>query len=423
MYFQDNLIGYSDNLKKYIEGIEYLYNAELAIAGEITGYKDVTINIGMQSFVANSIYVTNTLANLFHRDLGNGGDGFTPFAFYGDAGTTPSNNARNGFIVSRSGAWTDTYITSNSPSLSHSTSSTAGNTITVTAPADSAPLTSIRVYAIGHSATATFRVRVNGGAWSSALTITSGTNVARRISHTISATGAYVLDFEVVSGTVNLAGVELLSTQNGVRINNLGASGARIDHWTAISASQSDANLKALDADITVLIANGNDANKNSNITPTQYGVNLGVYLDRLLASLLYNQGTTNPYASAKPTSILFCAVPQNKRIKYDPNNPTHVTDWGNGSGAGGDNYNTDDLSAYAAVARRICAEKKVAFLDLQAITPPHFTTIDYANYGHNTFYNIYNPDGIHPAGSSGLIPLLIYQVLRNSNYYRLMTT
>lgn len=381
-----------------IQGLEHLFNSNLRIAGCKAGYRELTINLIGQSFFANSVYITNTLASILHSEFGNGADGYVPFGFYGST-PDPSNNARNSFIVSRTGSWTDTYLTSNSPSLSHTTSSTVGNTITVTAPADSAPLSSIRVYAIGHSATATFRVRVNGGAWSSALTISSGTNISRRISHTISATGAYVLDFEVVSGTVNLSGVELLaSSVTGVKINNLGASGARIDHWTSISASQFDANLKALEADLTIMCFGGNDAKKNSNISVAQFGINLGTLIDRVQASMLYDYNTTNIYSSAKPTSLLYAIVPQNYRIKYDPNNAEHVADY---AGAGNEDYNTDNLSVYALEAEKICKNKGVAFVNLQEICPP-LPTINYADYGHETFYNIYISDGIHPSGSGG---------------------
>ncbi|WP_421907123.1 hypothetical protein [Mameliella sp.] len=198
-------------------------------------------------------YFRGSLAKALHDVFGIAGLGFVGFQFFGvpDAPPWVSGSNQPGGVKSGgggaailgcarfdlvpypalSGSWTGVNAgpsANGTPSIGHVTSSTAGDQVSFSwsgATHDGADL-----YYPGLNA-GVVRYSWDGGAtWEASLNLTAGGPAKVALSN-VPGTSSGSLVFDVVSGTVDLSGVDLKSTADGVRFHALSAPGSNSSHW------------------------------------------------------------------------------------------------------------------------------------------------------------------------------------------------
>src|ERR1700754_317857 len=109
--------------------------------------------------------------------------------------------------------------------------------------------------------------RWNGGTWCrlalSAAGNRHGCHVAALQGY--APVGAWTLDLRVVSGMVELAGIEHRSGQPGIRMHNLGAGGSGVRHWSDVDARAWARAFEAFGCDTVLALFGTND---QKHITP-----------------------------------------------------------------------------------------------------------------------------------------------------------
>lgn len=396
----------------YIYGIENLRGFNKTLGQRKAG-RDFFSRMAIigQSFVQTSDRWIEPFTKLMQAEFGNSGGGFIGFASRNGIDSGIDGCVLTGYTVTRTGTWTDSYRTGGSISMSasHCTSSTVGDKITIVTPADTPIISTLNFMAVGHTASSSIRFRINRGAgfstigaWSSSSTFSSGSNTFKKSERVVSASltpattfsGAVQIEIEVVSGTCNLIGVYLspsaVAGNYGLIVNKLGCSGARVDNFSTISATEYRAGLTELNIDLAVCMFGGNDAVKDSGVLPSEFQTNIETFIDTI-------QGAE----TAKKIDIMFVAPAQNYRTVWQTGDP--VTS----------DYNIANLSEYANSALAACKNKKCAFVNLQPFFGEQFTDYSFTS----TINPLYESDGIHPASNTGgaLIAYLMYEILTKS--------
>lgn len=245
------------------------------------------------------------------------------------------------------------------------------------------------------------------------ITLSAGLNQILSTSRTASSgeVSSYSFDINVVSGTANLIGIDLQSptTNYGLVVHKFGCAGATVGNFLVPDETQWVNGLSNFDTDLAVLVFGGNDANKKVNTTSTQFAENLTTFINRIRL------------AETKKIDVLVVIVPQNGRIVYDPNNPTHVSNLNSGDGVLNDQYNTEPLSAYANAAFNVCETLKCGFINLQNFFGEQFT--DYCTTTNTSIalpaYTasnnpLYQDDNVHPFAETGgaIMANVLYRAL-----------
>lgn len=287
----------------------------------------LVINDIGDSWVARRDDITSPLASRLIALYGDAGPGWTGMAHFG--GTTPNGNARAVYTMARTGTWTDSYNNTVSPDLGSALSSTAGSAYAFTGPAAPA-LNAAALFWVG-TADGVIRYRWNAGSWVSMNVQGSGLQTGALAG--FPGSGAWSLDIEVVSGSVQLCGTNLTSAAKGVRWNKLGCNGSRAGHWTAVTAAQQQSGWAALGADITLLKFGTND--RTANITPSQYLTDMTSLVGRVRAAI--------PSVGGVPAGDILVSVPPQS---------TEVL--------------TMQMADYAEAMRNACDALDVGFQDLQ---------------------------------------------------------
>lgn len=337
------------------------------------------INLLGDSFVTGDFW-TPVFAKALHTVFGLAGVGWVGFGFYGTGsappyttgGTQPNfggtptvdGNARPDLVPKPTfdGSWTSTYNSpgSNLPSISYARSSTAGDRARFDFPAGH---TSSTVFYYKQTTAGSFRYSWDGGStWAGTITYDNSSNNSASDALVGTIAGAGTLLFEVVSGQVNLGGVEMKSTASGVRINKLGVSGGATNNFaTAAGAANWRTRFAVLGAHLNIAGWQTND--QGGAFAPD------GAYTTNL-TTIATNLRVIAPYSD-----LLLTAPPENQRPA-----------------------NAYPMSGYTAATRALARTQKAAFLDHQ----PNFGELpaDYA--WANASRQWYASDLIHPVTATG---------------------
>lgn len=284
--------------------------------------------------------------------FGDAGGGYTGFAWPSGTPALINGNVRPSLYgVTVTGNWTPAYSAAPTPDLGAITSTTAGDAVQITAPANT-PFA--RLFYLGTGAGA-IRYRFNGGAFTS-LDVSGSGLMATILSG--APAGAWTLDLEVVSGTVTLGGVDLRANSgtSGVRVHKLGATGSRLQQNVAQPAADRQYGLGLLVPNLVVMM----------------FGTN-----DQLVyqSSGFYNYYETEiaRVRAALPAADILIVMPcENFGGRPNP------------------------MSSYADAAYQLAVAQGCAFLDLQ---PLFGKLAEYSSAGIRPWFNA---DGFHPDPASG---------------------
>jgi hypothetical protein len=301
-------------------------------------------------------------------------------AIYGDAGggwcglgDTVSNERRGGsanperLYQAGTGAWTTQRNNRPVPDICTSVSDTAGDSIRITC--SDGPTSAVTLFFMPGG---TIEYRWNQGPWTSlSLDLSLGPTVPPRPEHQAGVDSAEVasliltgfpredgwtLDLRVVSGVVELAGIEHRNLQPGIRLHNLGAGGSTAGDWSAVASNGWRAALDALGPHTALLLFGTNDQKR---VTPMQHRDSLAelVHALRLVAPDL-DIGLVTPPDSGDPTP------PRSER----------------------------PMRLYRDQARALAAEGRLCHIDLQ----PVFGEVESYRYGGTE--PLLNESLIHPS-------------------------
>jgi len=258
------------------------------------------------------------------------------------------------------GSWVCSYnnASGNAPSLSTIASSTANDYVRLGFPANQ---TAAILYYSGNG-TGVIAVSWNDGSTYGG-NISLSTVGAGHITLSGIPGTANTLRIKVVSGTVTLAGIDLQSSANGVRLHKIAGGGSYTQQWANVTQAAWAANLQALNPDVVTLLFGGNE--QINGYSPMQYGV----YLQTIIANI----------RSVLPEcDILLISPAENQR-----------------------NTNAYPMTAFAQVMRKIATDNGYSFIDMQG-----YFGLPNNNASAYAFTNAYCPwyysDGIHPDPNTG---------------------
>lgn len=320
----------------------------------------VVASIG-DSWTHNRGRWSGTVANQLITQFGDGGGGWTGFGFANAA--LPNDNARTTYTVAREGSWQSHYGSSVSPDICDAYSTTAGDRINCRAPA-TPQVSACQLFYIG-SGDGVIRYRMTAGTWSDIESVawtTLNLNAVAVGELGISElsgipTGQVSLQFEVVSGTCTLCGINWKSNTDGVVWHKIAGTGTNTGQWTGVNGVQWAKGLQALNPNLVTILHGTNDQNGRS---ATAFATNIGTLIDRIRSVL--------------PLSDILVIMPcENGRNNSIP------------------------MSSYTEAAYNICKSKKVAFMDLQKVFGENFS-----EYSSTSARNWFNADLIHPEPNTG---------------------
>lgn len=304
---------------------------------------------------------SGTVASQLMTQFGDGGGGWTGFGFANAA--LPNDNARTTYTVAREGSWQSHYGSSVSPDICDAYSTTAGDRINCRAPA-TPQVSACQLFYIG-SGDGVIRYRMTAGTWSDIESVawtTLNLNAVAVGELGISElsgipTGQVSLQFEVVSGTCTLCGINWKSNTDGVVWHKIAGTGTNTGQWTGVNGVQWAKGLQALNPNLVTILHGTNDQNGRS---ATAFATNIGTLIDRIRSVL--------------PLADILVIMPcENGRNNSIP------------------------MSSYTEAAYNICKSKKVAFMDLQKVFGESFS-----EYASTSERNWFNADLIHPEPNTG---------------------
>lgn len=204
-----------------------------------------TIDIGMfgDSWTNNSAYFLEYLAQTIIDRFGDAGPGW--FGFGALSGAIIGNARSAKYPTTRTGTWAGDYGNlpgvSNGPDCSNAKSSAAGARYTLTL-TGGVNVSSATLFWEG-TPDGVVRHRADGGAWTTRNV--QGVNEQRAVLAGV--TGSITtIDIEVVSGSVNLHGLNVLTAAPGVRFHKLACSGSMASQFALSDPTRWAASLAAL---------------------------------------------------------------------------------------------------------------------------------------------------------------------------------
>lgn len=350
----------------------------------------LVINLIGDSWVAGDYWSPN-FAKVLQTEYGMAGVGFVGFGFYAnnqalpfvEGGNQPSQggpstvdgNVRPDLVAKPIfiGTWNSGPATapatgnglgynrgsSAQPNLSYAESTTVGDRIKVTFPAGH---DSSRIFYWG-SVAGSFRYSWNDGTtWQTTISY-AGASGALSAALANTPTGAATLILEVVSGTVQLGGVDLKSSASGVRVNKLCASGSASNSWSLAASSNSQwrSRINELGAKLHIIGLQTND--QGAGFDPdAAYTTQMGNIITALRLA--------DPYCD-----ILLTSPPENQRVA-----------------------NAFPMSRYTAATRALANAQNCAHLDHQfnfGVLPADYAWANAARQWMNS-------DLIHPVTATG---------------------
>ncbi len=219
------------------------------------------------SWTGSSLYWIRAFVEQMQAEYGDGGPGWTAFAF--SSSGSIAGCARADVTATKSGAWTSNYFTGGSADAGQVTSSTPGDkyTITLAGPA-------IVTHVILHASSGTLRYRWNGGTWTE---IAISGDALQTFSLAGVPATAWTLEIEVVSGTVKMSGLDLQKSGGGVRVHKLGKNGSNTAHWTSVPEADFITGMAALAPHVVQIMHLTNDQilSGQAPVSPSQHAANV----------------------------------------------------------------------------------------------------------------------------------------------------
>ena len=342
-----------------------LYQTHARLAALKSGLGDsVQLDIGLwgDSFTDNAERYTTALTNRLVDEFGDAGGGwvgFTPFSWDGTTALYLRGNARPTlYTCALSGGWTVNRYGSYGPDFGKITSSAAGSKVTLTGPITGAPaLSGIKLFAEG-SSDGVVRYRWNGGTWT-ALSLQPAGPFTADLSIAPGAGSSWVLEIEVVSGSCNLCGANLLSNNPGVRVHKLAAAGGHLYDFVAVNQSNWVTMAAQLNVHVGSMMVLTND--QSAARTVTQVTTDMATWLARL-------------QLAAPNADRAIIMPPENNRTT-----------------------NAVAMKEYAAAVYPLAVAHGVAYMDLQY----HFGP-DPTKYAHGSGRPWMDDDLVHPTPATG---------------------
>lgn len=303
---------------------------------------------------------TGAFGTYLKGKYGDAGAGWVGFARFtpGVSGTANGSYDPVTYPLVRVGTWTETYNTSpNSPDRSHVTSTTAGDSQTVSGPATPV-LSGAKLYWIG-TADGVVQYRWNGSGAYTTLNV-QGTVGALNIASLagVPSSGAWSVEVQVVSGTVSLCGLRFTSAADGVIFDKLAGSGAQLAQW--LTSTNWGTGLADLAPNLVIIMEGTNS--QGSSVAPSTWATNMTTFIGIIRA--------------ARPqVDILIAMPPENQRTT-----------------------NFYPMSQYTAYGRQVAAANQCGFIDLQMVFGD--ASADYAFANANRPW--YASDLVHPDPATG---------------------
>lgn len=212
-------------------------------------------------------------------------------------------------------------------------SNTVADKLTITCGTAGAVLSAAYLHFTG-TADGQVRYRWDAGAWTT-INVQGGVGTVgvTNLSTNLPAGTTWVLEIEVVAGTVRLHGMDFQSADDGVRIHNLACSSSRTADWANRDESEWATGVNALGCHAWIIPSMTNDS--GGNLAPAAFAVSVSTMISRLRA--------INPACD-----ICWVGAPENN---YD-------------AAHGGSKAYA--MSEYSAAAAALMASNDGAFLDLQ---------------------------------------------------------
>lgn len=306
------------------------------------------------------------VTNAMIAELGDAGPGWIGFGINSGA---VAGNARGLYSVVVSGTWASDYGTAASPNISNARSSSPGAKLTITAAGATAVLASVRLFWTG-TADGVVRYRWNAGAWTNQNVQGSGFQSALLAG--VPGGANWTLEIEVVSGSVNLQGVDGRSAAPGVRVHKLSNSGSSAARWIAVDEANFVAAIAQIAPKLALVCLATND--RAAGTSPDTFRVNLNTLIGRLKAA-------------AATADLLLMAPCENERADAHP------------------------MTAYTNAMGRVADDRNAAMLDLQYAFGMDVNV--YKQGGARPWFS----DNVHPVDASvaPIIPTALQRVLQPS--------
>jgi hypothetical protein len=336
---------------------------------DISESQRLVINCAGDSFTHNITRWVGPFVDYLVSKFGDGGGGWVGFGFAA-SGTTPyavggnqpsfkNGNARATYTMDHVGATTSLYNTAVSPDLAAAVLNASGESIVVGIPA-SPVHTGCTLFFIG-TADGQVRWRWGAGSWT---TINVQGTVGNLQTASLSSgipSGAGTLTIEWIAGTCTLCGVNLTSTASGVVVNKIAGTGSRVGNWTAVNATQWQAGVTSLGADLFIYMDGTNT--QGGGFGATSWASDVATLVGRIRAA-------------TPGVDILLMMPPENQR-----------TD------------NSYPMPHYAEAGRNLALSLRTAFFDHQEAFGNAANPTEYGSAGA---VPLFNADNIHPEPATG---------------------
>ena len=340
-----------DTIGRTIHTDHYTPNTAWRFANDIgTKYSKKVLLLG-DSWFDNGNYLQYYLYERFN---------FDDYVVGGMFSTSTSNNIGVKLPVF-TGTWTySSNLTASLPGFEGraATSSTAGSTCafetqtTLSAP-DVEKFTDYKIFTLNNSAV--YRIRTDGGSWTTVTTTTGNTINTYSVSGLSLAT--HKVDIEVISGTLTLyGGVFLRPATKGVSFLKIGNSGSKASEWkSTVRSANWKTQISSIDPDLVFVHLGLNDNAGGSSIS--EYFANM----DTIVTSL-------QSFFSDSVTIVLVAPVEPISSYRILPS------------------------EQFRNACAKLSVDKKTAFIS--------FYDLYNRSYAWGAANNLFTqPDGIHPSG------------------------
>jgi hypothetical protein len=239
------------------------------------------------SWVHGDIYWLRQCTKTLQTRFGFGGIGWVGFQWFGatsgtwvDGGSQPTGagGCARGDLTAPpvfNGAWASGNGSGGlaTPSIGNATSTAANAYVRFTFPAGH---TGADLYYAGDGTGVVQYSWDGGSSWSDNLALT-GVGPSRVALASVPS-GSGTLRIRVVSGNVNLAGVNMISTADGVVVHKIAASGSNSSMWTAVDLAVWAAQVDSLAPDMFACLLGTNDQSGTS-LPAATFGTNVAAIM------------------------------------------------------------------------------------------------------------------------------------------------
>jgi hypothetical protein len=268
-------IGYNGN---YNRGALQDWDAKISKIQQATASTTASVVWIGDSWTVNNTVVP-PISSYLRFKFGDAGCGYYGASSYNSGNTYGSDGQQVTFT--EVGSWADVNSASyvNSAALAADSSSTLNDSIYYVG-----KMTNAVIHYMTKTSGGSFIYRVDGT--SPATVSTAGTKALNFVSITGLTDGTHTLSIKVSTAAsgVLICGAEINRNNNGVRIHNLGKSGATAADWVSQSATSFSAALQQFAPNMAVICLGVNDA--NGSVVPSTYISNITTIVNRVIAAM-----------------------------------------------------------------------------------------------------------------------------------------